>query len=479
MQSRFQSLALVDLLVDVASRIGPSEWWRHTLSHGGMTPLPLPAAVVEGVKRIEPRLIRVFVQEYFTVYGDGGALDWSRLDRYMDALERTGARIVAAITLKPPALFPTIDHSRWQPSNREAWQKLIFELVRRYSVERALVTHWEVANEPDIGEHGGTPYLIPDASDYHAFYDLTISAILAAFPNARVGGPAVASVDNQLLPGFVEHCRLNGTQLDFISWHLYSDDPARHARGVVKAHELLAVFGAQRPELLVTEWSDAIVRHADRLDPSSGRVGRTVSVAEQAFDPRRAAIVAASIMAMHEVGVDWTFYYHVWDHAVNPEDFRPFFSRQNLRGQLEFWNETPHRFGLFAVGEEVRPQYFVFQMLSRLGADRIAARSPRPDLRVVAARDEHQVSACMTNFDVDRSQDCIAAIRFQGLEPGRKLLNVFRIDGEQRWSNETLELQPVERREVYTETEFGCQMFLPADSVACVRLENLAARSPL
>ncbi len=36
------------------------------------------------------------------------------------------------------------------------------------------------------------------------------------------------------------------------------------------------------------------------------------------------------------------------------------------------WNEAPHRFGLFGEGGQVRPQYFVYQMLSRMGEERLA-----------------------------------------------------------------------------------------------------------
>src|SRR5207253_864848 len=139
------------------------------------------------------------------------------------------------------------------------------------------------------------------------------------------------------LPGFVERCRQTRTPLHLVSWHLYHDDPARHASGIEKAQKLLADFPGKRPELMVTEWSKAFDR---------------ISVEELAFSPRRAAIVAASILAMQEAGLDWSFYYHIWDQVCYPESFSPFFSPAGVAGMLEHWNERPHRFGLFGVGEE-------------------------------------------------------------------------------------------------------------------------------
>src|SRR5207248_1078518 len=131
---------------------------------------------------------------------------------------------------------------------------------RRYSVERGIVTHWEVGNETDIGEQGGTPFLIPAPADYAEFYEMTIRPILEAFPEAKVGGPAACWVDNEPLPGLSQHCARTGTRLDFLSWHLYSDDPSRHASGVEKAARLLEGFPGKRPERMVTEWSKGFDR---------------------------------------------------------------------------------------------------------------------------------------------------------------------------------------------------------------------------
>ena len=124
---------------------------------------------MDGIRGLKPRWIRIFIQEFFRIYPDHGRFDWSRLDPYMEALARTGARIVGAVTIKPPVLFPQVRHDLWQPTDEAEWQGVLFALVRRYSVEHPLVTHWEIGNETDIGESGGTPYLIPDPEAYTAF----------------------------------------------------------------------------------------------------------------------------------------------------------------------------------------------------------------------------------------------------------------------------------------------------------------------
>jgi xylan 1,4-beta-xylosidase len=145
---------------------------------------------------------------------------------------------------------------------------------------------------------------------------------------------------------------------------------------------------------------------------------------------------------------------------------------------LRHWNEVPHRMGLFGVGEEVRPQYFVYQMLSRLGEERIAAQAdecvgaPPPDLRVLAARGERHVAALVVNCDLRASRDAVLTLQLSHLRPGRKRLTVYRIDAERRWSPEALELLPVERREIAVLGTFRCQIYSPADSVAMVTLAD-------
>jgi hypothetical protein len=446
---------VIDVAVDLAADEGPLELWRHGLGHGGVNPLPLPDRVVRGTAKLKPRLIRIFIQEFFQIYPEHGRFDWIRLDPYMDALDRTGAKVVAAIAIKPRPLFPKIDPAVWRPNDVAQWQRVIAALVRRYSVDRRLVTHWEIGNETDIGEQGGCPYLIPRAADYAAYYRMTAAPILATCPQAKVGGPAVANGNGELLTGFIDLCAREGTRLDFISWHLYADDPRQHARLVDKYRTLVAAkFPAHRPELLVTEWNKGF----DRL-----------SVEEQAFAPRRAAAAAAAILAMTDARVDGSFYYHLWDQVCFVEQFKPFFRDPGI--MYRHWNEVPHRFGLFGVGQEVRPQYFVYQMLGRLGGRRVRARSAAEDLRVLAAKDRRQSAVLLVNYGLPASRDVVATVRFTGLTAGRKQLTVWRLDGTLAWSAKELMLLPTERREVDVCSAFACQVASPAGGVSLVVLE--------
>jgi len=448
------ALPVANVAVDATETTGPLDTFRHTLGHGGINSNPLPPRVVDGVAKLHPRLIRIFIQEFFFVYPDHNVYDWSKLDPYMDSLAQTGANVVAAITIKPKPLFPKLDQNIWQPNNPAEWQQLIAALVKRYSVDKPIVTYWEIGNETDIGENGGCPYLIPDPAQYAEYYKMTIEPILKTFPKAKVGGPAVANASSDYIARFVDACAKQKLPLDFISWHLYSDDVDSHAQFVLKYRKIVDQFLGKRPEMLVTEWNKG-------FDP--------ISVEEIAFDPRRAAIAASAIIAMLDAGLDWSFYYHLQDQVAYMPEFQPFFQNPDI--MYHHWNEVPHRFGLFGVGQEPRPQYFVYQLLSRMGNQRLRADSDQKDLRILASRGDSSTALMLVNLG-HPSQDRLANLRLTNLTPGRKLIRTWRIDRTCSWSPRSLELLPLETRQTDVRPNYSFQVYSPADSVTFVTLED-------
>jgi hypothetical protein len=118
-------------------------------------------------------------------------------------------------------------------------------------------------------------------------------------------------------------------------------------------------------------------------------------------------------------------------------------------------------------------------MLSRLGEEQLAASSDGADVRVLAGRAPECISVLAVHHSLDAQRDCVATLRFSGLQPGVRHLAVYRIDGQSPeharyarclWDEEELELKPVERREIFAPDEYQCQVLLPANSVAMVRL---------
>jgi hypothetical protein len=75
--------------------------------------------------------------------------------------------------MKPPELYPKVDHFIVHPNNYDQWERLCEALARHCREEQFNVAGWEVCNEPDIGEMGGTPHYFKEAADYNQLYTHT------------------------------------------------------------------------------------------------------------------------------------------------------------------------------------------------------------------------------------------------------------------------------------------------------------------
>ena len=59
---------------------------------------------------LRPRLIRLFVQEYFQLLPARGHDHFETLDRSVDTILKTGAKPLMCLCMKPRVLFPAVDH---------------------------------------------------------------------------------------------------------------------------------------------------------------------------------------------------------------------------------------------------------------------------------------------------------------------------------------------------------------------------------
>ena len=207
------------------------------------------------------------------------------------------------LCFKPGVLFPTVDQDRVEPDDYAEWERLISSLVAHYRDRGAGIRYWEVANEPDIGESGGCPYRFKPES-YVRYYRHTAAAILRADPEARVGGPALANVKSPILPALLDACDDGKTPLHFISWHIYSSDPARVRGTIAYAKDLLKQHPALKPETFLDEWN------MDLQDPP--------------LDPRfQPCYILETVWQMKDAGLDWSCYYQIKDHHVEYDHVRP------------------------------------------------------------------------------------------------------------------------------------------------------------
>jgi xylan 1,4-beta-xylosidase len=173
----------------------------------------------------------------YTEDADGSPVyDFTLIDGIMDATLEAGALPLVELGFMPAALSTMPEPYRnaaptvldggcfYPPRDYDAWGALVrtwAEHVRERYAGAASSFQWELWNEPDIGYWHGT------FEEFARLYDHTQAALHAVFPEASLGGPAVARADGAFLVDFLEHCATGtnavtgrtGTRLDMVSFH--------------------------------------------------------------------------------------------------------------------------------------------------------------------------------------------------------------------------------------------------------------------
>lgn len=462
MKDRYNmSMPNIKANVDFTEITGKINFRNHSLGIGGVNPAPVPAKVINGTAKLKPGLIRIFIQEFFFIEKENGALDFDSLDRYMRSVRATGADIMASICIKPKSLYPAVDETVWKPNDIKRWQYIIGEMAKRYSVENKYVTHWGVANEINIGEWGGCPYKIGNAADYFEYYKMTVEPILKVYPEAKVGGPSWAGIpdDNgcKFFDEFIGSCVKENIQLDFISYNVYSDNPEVHADGALRVKNITDKYN-NKIELYVTE-----------LNVDLGGL----SIEERAYTPQRSAGLGAIIQEFHKrAGFINTFQYHIYDQFCDPNDFRPFYAIH--RYMANHWNDEAHRLGLFDEHGKPRPQYFVYSMLYTMAENEVAANIENcENIRINASCDNRYNTIFLTNhnYNSDSAEDLTMSLKFKNAREGKTNMKVCRIDEDMMWDDDTFELIPTENRTVYVHGDFHFDIYVPANSVVMITFD--------
>jgi xylan 1,4-beta-xylosidase len=348
-------------------KLGPMHMERMALGQGGLSEEPMLANRLTEIRALHPGVIRLFVQEYYNLLPERGRFHFDTLDRMVDCILKTGAKPLMCLCFKPRALFPEINDSVVEPNDYAAWEELVLKVVKHYHERGAGIRYWEIGNEVDIGESGGTPYRFQPES-YVRYYQHTSAAILRADAEARIGGPALASVQSPILPALLEACAARQMPLHFVSWHLYSSSPAAIRSTIDYAHGLLKQRPGLKPETFIDEWN------IDLFNPPL----------DQRYQP---CYVAETIWQMKDAGLDWSCYYHIRDYYVSYDTFSKYFSANGTAFMARWWNRQPQFDGLFDYQNQIRPAYFTFKLLSRMAGERLRVISTSATVHGFATHD--------------------------------------------------------------------------------------------
>lgn len=410
----------VSVSVSFTEQLGPLDINKISLGQGGLSEEPMWQDRAAEIRALQPRLIRLFIQEYFDLLPSRGQYHFDTLDQSIDLILKTGAKPLMCICFKPRVLFPEINQDIVEPNDYEEWEKLIFHLVRHYRERGAGIQHWEVANEPDIGEDGGCPYRFKPES-YIRYYQHTAAAILRADPTAKVGGPALANSQSPILPALLDFCETNPTPLHFVSWHIYSSEPAAIRATIDYVHALLKKHPALHPETILDEWNMSLG------NPSQNPNFQPCFIAETAWQ-------------MKEAGLDYSCYYHIRDYHVSFARFGQFMSPHGNAFMAQWWNRMAQYDGLFDYQNTIRPAYFTFKLLSRLAGVRLRLNSDHSAVHGFFAYDEifQLYNLMLWNFSDNPVNVDITCDRM----PSSMLVKPIMLEAETTSSDENLRLRP-------------------------------------
>lgn len=266
-------------------------------------------------------------------------------------------------------ITPPVDYAQWG----ELIRKLAAHLVDRYGLDQVRSWFFEVWNEPNL------PFFWAGTQqEYFELYRHAAMAVKSVDAGIPVGGPSTAR--NEWIPELKAYCRQNGVPLDFVSTHHYPTDAAlghgrdmekmmsQVPRGVLREMAAQARQEAGDLPLYYTEWNNS----PSCFDPYHD-------------DPYAAAFVIKTIVdnqGLVDAYSYWTFS-DVFEEAGFPS--------------------APYHggFGLLNLYGIPKPTFRAFELLHRLGSERIPLEgAAHPTVEAVAARGDGCVHVLIYNHNV-------------------------------------------------------------------------------
>jgi xylan 1,4-beta-xylosidase len=223
--------------------------------------------------------------------------NWTDFDKRIDFIHKIGADPILAVSYMPQVLDAVPDNERHSaPKDYAAWEELCFQAVRRSRERGRPVAFWEVWNEvntgwlkpgPDdsgsdafrelyaraLGKADTNTTTLRRFEAYCKLYRATARGLLRGDPQAKIGGPALASgpMENSKDCGHCSHgqgfarglmlwCQQENLPLDFVSWHEYFQPPEKIAKEAETFRAYLDDFPALKQSVssfMITEWNEA------------------------------------------------------------------------------------------------------------------------------------------------------------------------------------------------------------------------------
>jgi len=301
-------------------------------------------------------------------------------DKIFDFVRSIDMRPIVELSFMPRALASgeqTVFHYKANvtpPADYGKWATLVSRLashwIDRYGASEVTLWPMEVWNEPNMKS-----FWTGSQEDYFRLFETTHKALKHVHPDLQVGGPVTAK--NAWIDEFLDYCAKAGVPPDFVSTHTYPTDalgkPGDDTKTTLsKGHLGILLEYAKKVReqvgkrpLYYTEWSTSSNPRDELHD-----------------DPYAAAYITQAMLNMGGV-VDaysyWTF------SDIFEENFFP--SKPFQGG-----------FGLMNINGIPKPAYRAYEILHRLGKEKLPVKGKHGTVSVWVVRGDDVTTVVIVNL---------------------------------------------------------------------------------
>lgn len=348
--------------------------------------------------------------------------NWQNIDYVIDSLLDRGLHpmfttsfIPSAMASGPVTVFTTKGHTS-PPRDWTQWENFVRESVAhavdRYSL--AVVREWyfEVWNEPNLPGWfwGGTH------DDFHRLWQTTHRAIKSVDASLRVGGPSAARAEwiDELLDFAARH----DCAPDYLTTHVYNNDsPVGQALAPFEGAQ--TARNSRSPDHAIAVMRDTrarVNRSGFRGELHWNEWGRSF----HGIDPRREHPSEAAFIA------------RLLGEVSQEADAFAYWCVSDIYDQVGFGREAFHGgYGLLSLQGLRKPAYHAFELLSRLGTERVAAAGDGVDSFrnvIVTAPVAGRAHALVYAYDHDDTPATTSLTVALDLPPGATAVTLYRVD---------------------------------------------------
>lgn len=324
--------------------------------------------------------------------------DFTYTDAYLKNIQDAGTKVFYRLGqsiengIKKYDIYP--------PKDYQKWAEICEHIIRHYTEGWADgfeydIEYWEIWNEPNLDADNDAWKVNPRTwggpeEEFFKFYKVVSDHLNRCFPHLKIGGPA-ANANERWIIKFVEFCSANDVELDFFSWHRYSQDPQEFINRAKRMKDLLLRNGYDKTESILNEWN--YVKGWSDDYPYSVKMMNGI---------KGAAFVGTILSLCQDSPVDMLMYYDARYNTV-------------FNGLFDFYSY------------ETKPPYYALYGWNKLLAlgTQVKAVSSVPDLYVTAAKGKDgRLAIYLSRYNVD---DNVTAkktyrIKVEGLDKNAEII---------------------------------------------------------